>query len=265
MDMSRSTKFKIAEIQQAALDFISQLRENDQVMIVSFDEQIYVHTLPTNDRRVLQRAIRSTKIGYGTSLYEAVDLVINQRLKKVAGRKAIVLFTDGVDTSSRRAHDLTNLSDALELDALIYPIQYDTFAEVQAMKDKPVITQPPISSPIPSKNKSPFPFPIPMGGIGTPGGQGTTAEDYRKAGEYLNEMANRTGGRLYQADSTANLSLAFSNIAAELREYYSLGYYPKEIPAEGKKRKIKVRVNQTGAVVRARNSYVSGKKEKKIN
>ena len=264
LDMSYSTKFKIAEIQQAAMNFINQLRENDRVMVVSFDEQVYVHTQPTNDRQALQRAIRSTKIGYGTSLYEAVDLVINQKFRKINGRKAIVLFTDGVDTTSRRAHDLGNLSDALELDALVYPIQYDTFADVQAMKNKPVIVQQPIPSPIPTQNKSPFPFPLPTGGVGTPSSQGTTPEDYRKAGEYLNGMADRTCGRLYQADSTANLALAFSNIAAELREYYSLGYYPKDAATAGKKHKIKVRVNQPqGAVVRARDSYVVGKKEKK--
>ena len=69
-------------------------------------------------------------------------------------------------------------------------------------------------------------------------------------------MADRTGGRLYKASTTANLALAFSNIAAELREYYSLGYYPKEDAKTGKKRKIKVRVTQTGLIVRARDGYV---------
>ncbi|MGI8638848.1 MAG: hypothetical protein ACR2MG_02700 [Pyrinomonadaceae bacterium] len=110
-------------------------------------------------------------------------------------------------------------------------------------------------------NKSPFPFPIPTSG--TPGNKGTTAEDYRLADEYLDEMANRTGGRLYQASTTANLTTAFSNIANELRQFYSLGYYPKEESETGKRRKIKVRVNKTGLVVRAPGGYVVGKKEEK--
>ncbi len=256
LDMSYSTTFKIAEIQQAAMAFIAQLRENDKVMIISFDEEVHLLCQPTTDRKVMQTAIRSTKIASGTSLYEAVDLVINDKFRKTNGRKAIVLFTDGVDTTSRKAHDLNNLSDALELDALVYPIQYDTFNDVQAIKNRPVIVPPTQPSPIPTQNKSPFPFPIPTNGVGTPSGQGTSAEDYRKADEYLNQMADRTGGRLYQASTTANLALAFSNIAAELREYYSLGYYPKEDAKTGKKRKIKVRVTQTGLVVRARDGYV---------
>jgi VWFA-related protein len=270
LDMSYSAKFKAAEIQQAAMNFINQLRSNDRVLIVSFDEKVYVHTAaPTTDRQALQRAVKATKIGFGTSLYEAVDLVINEKFKKIGGRKAIVLFSDGVDTTSRKAYGLGNLSDALELDALVYPIQYDTFNEVQAIKDKPIVTQPTIPSPIPTQNKSPFPFPFPSGGGGSAGGvgtmdaKGTSVEEYRKGDEYLNEMANRTGGRLYQAGTIDNLTVAFSKIAAELREYYSLGFYPKADAKNGKKHKIKVRVNQDGAVVQARDSYVIGKKEKK--
>lgn len=263
LDMSYSATFKIAEIQQAAMAFITQLRENDKVMIVSFDEEVHLLCQPTTDRKVMQTAIRSTKIASGTSLYEAVDLVINDKFRKINGRKAVVLFTDGVDTTSRKAHDLNNLSDALELDALIYPIQYDTFNDVQAIKNRPVIVPPTQPGPVPTQNKSPFPFPIPTGGVGTPSSQGTSVEDYRKADEYLNQMADRTGGRLYKANTASNLALAFSYIAAELREYYSLGYYPNDNAKVGKKRKIKVRTTQTGLVVRARDGYIVGKKTEK--
>ncbi len=251
LDMSYSAKFKAEEIQAAALAFINQLRPNDKVMVVSFDQDVYVQCEPTNDRKVLQKAIRKTKISYGTSLYDAMDLVINEKFKKITGRKAIVLFSDGVDTSSLKSDDLTNLGDALELDALIYPIEYDTFNEVQSMRNKPVIGSPTSTNPIPTV------------GIGKMSSKGTTAEEYRKADEYLNEMANRTGGRLYQASTLVNLSDAFSNIASELREYYSLGYYPKEESQNGKKHKIKVRVDKQGAAVKARDSYVVGSIDKK--
>lgn len=260
LDMSYSAKFKAEEIQSAALAFIDQLRPSDKVLVVSFDQEVYIHCEPTNDRKILQTAILKTKIDYGTSLYEAMDLVMNEKFKKITGRKAIVIFSDGVDTSSRQSNDLRNLSDALELDALIYPIEYDTFTEVQAMKNKPVIQQPKLPSPIPSKNKNPFPIPT-VGGVGTMDEKGTTVEEYRKAAEYLNELANRTGGRLYKASTIANLSDAFSRIASELREYYSIGYYPKNEMDSGKKYKIKVRVDREGARVKTRDSYVVGKKE----
>ncbi|HEX8246912.1 MAG TPA: VWA domain-containing protein [Pyrinomonadaceae bacterium] len=268
LDMSLSTTFKINEIQNAAIAFTSQLRPNDKVLVVSFSEQVYVLSEATSDRQRIQSAIRSSRIESGTSLYEAVDMVINERFKKIQGRKAVVLFTDGVDTTSRRADAMKNISNALELDALIYPIQYDTFDDVQAIKNKPIISQPnPTGLPLPPTNPNPSPFPFPLpgsgGGIGTPSSQGTSAEDYRKATEYLGELASRTGGRVHQARTTANLALAFSNIAAELRQLYSLGYYPKDEGKTGQRRKIKVRSNKQGLVVKARDSYIVGKKEKK--
>lgn len=262
LDMSYSAKFKAEEIQSAALAFISQLRPKDKVMIVSFDAEIYVNCEPTNDRRVLQNAVRQTKISYGTSLYDAMSLVI-EKLKKVKGRKAIVLFSDGVDTSSKKSTDFLNLRDALELDSLIYPIQYDTFYEVQAMKNKTVVV-PPTQTPVPGRtpDQSPFPFPLPTGGVGTLDSKGTTREEYQKADEYLNELANRTGGRLYPAATTTNLTNAFTKIASELREYYSLGFYPKEDAVPGSKHKLKVKIDRQGLVVKARDSY-SVKKAKK--
>jgi VWFA-related protein len=254
LDMSPSSTFKLPEIQAAANAFIAQLRPRDKVMIVSFDAEYRVLAEATSDRERLKSAIRETKIESGTSLYETIDFVVNQKLKKIDGRKAIVLFSDGVDTTSIKADAIRNLDDVYELDVLIYPIEYNTFNDVQAMKNKPVIFNPQ-GNPIPSTTKNPFPIPLPT----TPGGQGTTIEDYRKAHEYLDELANRTSGRIYRADNTSNLALAFSNIANELRQTYSLGYYPDEGKSV-KKRRLKVRVDQKGAVVRARDSYVAVKR-----
>lgn len=267
LDMSYSATFKIEEIQRAAIDFIDQLRKDDRVMIVSFDEEVHVLSEPTGDRHKLYNAIMQTKIASGTSLYRAVNFVVNERFRRIRGRKAIVLFTDGVDTTSRRVSPLATLRDVQEIDTLIYPIRYDTLADVQRMKNQTVIvppTQPnPLPNPLPGSTPSPFPFPIPTGGVGTPSGQGTSAEDYRRAEEYLDDLANRTGGQVYEASTTGNLSRAFSSIAAELREFYSLGYYLPEGAEEGAKRKIKVVVDQEKVLVKARESYTVGKKAKK--
>lgn len=263
LDMSYSSKFKIDEIQRAALDFIDQLREKDRVMIVSFDEEVHVLSEPTGDRQKLYAAIMQTKIGSGTSLYYAVNFVVNQRFRKISGRKAIVLFSDGVDTTSTSISPLKNLRDVQEIDTLVYPIRYDTFADVQRMKNQTIIVPPTQPSPIPTSKPNPFPFPIPTGGTGTPSGQGTSAEDYRRAEAYLNDLANRTGGQMYEANTTVNLSRAFSSIAAELREFYSVGYYLPEDAKEGEKRRVKVEVDREKVSVKARDSYTVGGKKKK--
>ncbi len=255
IDMSYSTTFKIAEIQNAAIAFIDQLRPQDKVIVISFDEDVHVLCEATNDRQAIYRAIKSTKIATGTSLYEAVDLVMNDRLRLIDGRKAIILFTDGVDTTSRRSNDLQNLSDAMELDSLIYTIRYDTFADVQAMKNRGVIAKPPvIVSPVPTSGGSPFPFPMPT--VGTPSTKGTTAEEYERAEQYLTELAERTGGRIYQASTLGNLADAYSKIASELREFYSIGYYPKEDRVAGKRASVKIKVDREGLVVRSREGYI---------
>jgi Ca-activated chloride channel family protein len=263
LDMSYSSNFKISEIQQAAIDFIDQLRPEDKVMVVAFDEEVQILSEPTGDRQKLYGAIMKTKIGSGTSLYGAVNFVVNQRLRKISGRKAIVLFTDGVDTTSYSIGPNQTLRDIEELDVLVFPIRYDTFADVQRMKNQPVIIPPTRPSPIPTSTPNPLPFPIPTGGVGTPGGQGTSIEDYRRAEQYLNDLANRTGGRVYEASTTGYLRRAFSSIASELREFYSIGYYLPEGAAEGERRRIKVKVDRENVSVAARDHYTVGKKAKK--
>lgn len=262
LDMSYSSTFKIADIQNAAISFIDQLRPQDRVMVISFDEDVHVLCEATGDRQQIYRAIKSTRIATGTSIYDAVDVVINERLRRIEGRKAIILFTDGVDTTSRRATDVANRSDAMELDSLVYPIRYDTFADVQRMKNKTGLPMP-APTPVPTTGSDKkIPFPISILGSGGAGSRGTTAEEYRFAEEYLEDLANKTGGRMYLASSLGNLAEAFSRIASELREFYSLGYYPSNDRVQGRTANIKIRVDQPGLVVRAREGYIVRRKSK---
>ncbi|MBK8305497.1 MAG: VWA domain-containing protein [Chloracidobacterium sp.] len=126
IDVSPSTQFKIGEIQDAASAFVDQLRPSDRVMVISFDESVHVLTPATNNRYQLKNAIRQLEFGDGTSLYEAVNYVIDNQLRQIQGRKAVVLFSDGVDTTSSRANYASTLRESEEVDALFYTIRYDT-------------------------------------------------------------------------------------------------------------------------------------------
>ena len=88
---------------------------------------------------------------------------------------------------------------------------------------------------------------------------GPNPGDYRRADEYLHEIAQESGGRYFRGGTLVGLSSAFAELADELRRQYSIGYYP---PAglSGQRRSIKVRVNQPGLVVKARESYVYSQK-----
>ena len=258
IDTSGSTRFRLEDIQNAAVTFVNQLRRDDKVMVVSFDNDVEVLSEFTSDRYRLRDAIMRTRTGDSTRLYDAVDLVINQRLNRVDGRKAVVLFTDGVDTTSRHASFESNLRDAEELDALIYPVQYDTYADMSGGGGSGWPGSRAPSSPIDILIQI-------LGGVsgggnsrsgGGGGGPGTSRGDYDLANRYLHELSEVTGARKYQADSIQNISVAFSNIAEELRRQYSLGYYPKNPAQAGERRQIRVRVNQPNLAVRTRDSYI---------
>lgn len=263
LDTSPSTQFRLEDIQDAAISFVNQLRPDDKVMIVSFNDEIKVLTELTNDRAKLQRAIQRTHTGDGTRLYDAVDMVINQQLSRIQGRKAIVLFTDGVDTTSRRATYQSNVMDVQELDALVYTVQYDTSGDVGAMGGPNFPTGPVdvwgqiLGGIFGGGGRSGGGRRGGGGGGGWPGsGRGRGGYDYELADHYLQELSDSSGGRQYHAESIQNMSYAFSNVAEELRRQYSIGYYPKRPPQPNQRRQIRVRTNQPNLAVRARDSYI---------
>jgi VWFA-related protein len=251
IDTSGSTNFRLEDIQDAAIAFVNQLKPADRVLVVSFDEDIRVQAEPTSDRAALTKAIRRTRTGGGTRLYDAVDFVIKERLRKIEGRKAVVLFTDGVDTTSRRASYESTLREAEELDALIYPVSYNTSRGSTRGGG-------PMQLPLPGgRGGIILGLPFPRSGTNGPiGGGGPTDRDLRRADAYLHALANATGGRLYNGDSVLGLSQAFAWVAEELRRQYSLGYYPKAAGQAGQRRKLKVSVNRPELVVLARDSYI---------
>jgi VWFA-related protein len=175
-------------------------------------------------------------------LYDAVEFALTKRLNKIEGRKAIVLFTDGVDTTSRGASYGENLEDAEESDAVVFPIYYNTFLDNRS-------------------GNIGLPIPFPNGGIlnPTPRGTGTTAEEYAVGKSYLEAIAAYTGGRVYDAGASRfGLQSTFEAIAEELKRQYSIGYYPIDEGKRGERKNIKVRVYRPSVIVRARDSYIVG-------
>lgn len=257
LDTSPSTQFRLEDIQDAAISFVNQLRPDDKVMVVSFNNNISVLTDFTTDRQRLTRAITRAHTDDGTRLYDAVDMVMNRELNKIQGRKAVVLFTDGVDTTSKRATYDSNVMDAQELDALVYVVQYDTAGDMAQVGNVPVMRPGDIFGQI-------------LGGIfgggggmggrrggggGYPG-RGRVPNDYQLGDQYLRELSTSTGGRQYRADSLQNMSYAFANVAEELRRQYSIGYYPRQPGQPGQRHQIRVRAKEPNLAVRARETYV---------
>lgn len=262
IDVSPSTQFRIDEIQNAAITFINQLRSGDRVMVISFDQDVHVLSPVTNNRNVLRNAIRQTQFGDGTSLYEAVDYVIDQQLRQIDGRKAVVLFTDGVDTTSRNSTYDGTLRATEEVDALFYPIRYDTQRDMngggggggQGRRRGGRVTMGDILGAI-----------LTGGNVNVGrGGGGIGSAEYERGRRYLETLAQNSGGRKFEAQSLYNVEAAFSGIAEELRRQYSLGYYPENVGKIGDRKQIKIRVMRPGVVVRAKNSYIVGQSDRNL-
>jgi Ca-activated chloride channel family protein len=254
IDISPSTKYRMDEIHYAAVTFVNQLRPADKVMVVAFDQKVRLLTPePTGDKQAIFAAIYKATFGSGTSLYEAVSAVSDIDAMRVAGRKAVVLFTDGVDTTSKTATYDSTLAASEESDALIYPIRYNTenMGVVSTSSGQPVALPDDIAAMMRQRGIAIDPR-LTAGN----GAKGTAPADYARGKAYLEKLAENSGGRIFEASSNDNLQQSFASVAEELRRQYSIGYYPSKEGQPGDHRSVKIKVNIPKAVVRAKSGYV---------
>ncbi|MFN2576823.1 MAG: VWA domain-containing protein [Pyrinomonadaceae bacterium] len=326
LDTSDSTQEKLAQIQRAAIGFLDQLGPNDKVKIISFDGQLHDWTDFTSNKAILRDAISKTRTAHDTRVYDAVQLALNS-LRPIQQRKAIVIFTDGMDWHSESSTFESTIRDLDESGVIVYPIRFDTRAETEQLARKQeaestgvglpttsVLRQPPNGT-TPTTFPSSDPFPVPAQPRGTlpipppsvifgrqnrlppstsptdPFPDTTPRSDprnrdpnrdpnrnpgpsqpprtapkndtisgmldnlYLMADSYLHDLADRSAGHLYRADTVASLPQAFAAIADELRTQYLLGYYPSNKNQDGAYRKIQVKTSRKEVSVRARPGY----------
>lgn len=265
LDMSPSVQGNTEAIQDAAIDFVRQLRPDDRVMVISFDRKIDYLTDFTNDRRILERAIRSVSTGSGTSVYDAVYETVTRKLRNVDGRKALILFSDGEDTTSNKASYDDAVSIVTESDVLVYGLRYASDGGGN------IHVNPWPRSPIPN---IPFPFPWPFpkrrrGGnftstnfSGQPPVANSTANFQRRGGrggrngDFMADIAEAGGGPVFDAQTVGDMRGLANKIAEELRHVYQISYYPTNSLSNGGYRAIRIRVkNRDDIAVRHRKGY----------
>ena len=135
LDTSDSTQDKLPLIQRAAISFLNQLGPRDRVKIISFDSEVRDLNDFTSDKAVLRGAIEKTATGQGTRVYDAMQMALDM-LRPVQQRKAIVLFTDGVDWHSDRSTFDSTTHDLDESGVIVYPIRFDTRAFTEQLARK---------------------------------------------------------------------------------------------------------------------------------
>jgi len=111
LDTSASMSQKLKAAQDGAIGFVERLAAADVAQVINFDDRATVAQPFTADRAALERAIRNTASGGSTSLYLALYVALNDlaqihgRAPEEIRRQAIVLLSDGEDTSSPIDYD----------------------------------------------------------------------------------------------------------------------------------------------------------------
>jgi len=103
IDTSGSVRYKLPFEQDVSVAFLnSVLRPGvDQASVVTFDSSIDLRQSYTDDQLLLASAVRRTRSGGATRLYDALSFLLNGTLTDGNGRRAIILLTDGDDNVSR--------------------------------------------------------------------------------------------------------------------------------------------------------------------
>jgi Ca-activated chloride channel family protein len=102
MDISGSMKYaeKMESAKAAAIAYVDQMRAADEAGLITFDTEIQYVQPTTSDRKRLKAAIEELQTGSDTAMYDAVYEGIDL-LQAIAGRKAVIVLTDGMDNRSR--------------------------------------------------------------------------------------------------------------------------------------------------------------------
>jgi Ca-activated chloride channel family protein len=252
LDTSGSTEFKLAKIQNAAIEFVHQLHPDDEVAVLSFADDVRLQTDFSINRDRNEYGIKKTRTGEWTVEYEAVWLALEDVLKPIKTRKALVLFTDGVDTRSHLVSEKETLDLAKETQATIYCVYFDTQSDQGRQRNPgsypsslPPIVIAPTSPPI----------------YGGPSWPGSASDEYRRGREYLGKLAEFSGGLVFEG--MQDLSYAFAEVARELASQYSIGYYSTDTRHDGKFRNVEVRLNKPDLVARTKKGYFAKKDRKK--
>jgi Ca-activated chloride channel homolog len=229
MDVSGSTRSYMKLMKKAATEFADEVGEDDRVAVAQFNSRVRLTQEFTSDVNAARKAVERLHSGGGTAFYDALLTCVNEYVRNVVGRKAIVVFTDGVDNKlygnpndASRSSFQDLYARLQETDAIIYTIFLD------------------------SRGKH------------RPDDADDSFAAYQTAMAELKTIARLTGGRTYAPAEPEDLSHVYAEIADDLRIQYLLSYASSNPPQNGEWRSIHVDIHDhPEATVRTRTGYTA--------
>ncbi len=262
LDSSTSMERKISTATRAVDRFLRDIHLDDDIFLMTFDQSVRLRQDFTSDREKLSAALDKVGLASGTSLYDGVIDSLNRLRKGKYPKKAILLISDGMDTTSSSSYDKARIA-VRESEALVYAlgIAPDGATRGPMSEKPPASTSPGRRTPptFPTPGGTPFPFPIPGGRYSQfPSGNSRSSDMDAVDMKILNTFADASGGKawLINADNRrTRLQEALDEIADELRNQYSLGYYPTHDLKDGKWHRIELAMKNRGYSVRYKEDY----------
>jgi Ca-activated chloride channel family protein len=217
---SMSGRLKTTSARMAAVQILSSLDPEDEVALAGFDHRYFGLVRFSRNRQEILAAFDAVERFGSTALHDALDRGAQDLASHGEGRRAIVVITDGIDTSSRKTPDEV-IARSRALDVPIYSVS------VLSPLDDP-------SSPRFAGKERPA-----AGTLGS---------------ELLARYARMSGGAAFVVSEFGALQQAAARIVGELKHQYRLGYDAP--PGPSRFRRIEVRTTRKGVVVRTRSGYV---------
>jgi VWFA-related protein len=250
---------KIRAAQSALGRFLYDLLDrDDELFLYRFSNDPILLQNWTTDRALLSRALGRIVPNGGTAMYDAVAEAIPLAEEGKNRKKALLVISDGNDTSSRI--DVREVKQLVrESEVLVYAIGIDGDPEPAFRRQPRAPTRIPLPLPFPpGRGRSGWPPRQPpiSGPAGPGGGTWGAASDDRVNVVALRDMTDDSGGRTEIIRDTGDLNPATASIANELNQQYYLGY-AAGAKKDGRWHTIRVEVRKGAYRVRARRGYVA--------
>jgi len=278
IDTSGSMANKLPQAVDALERFVRTIQPEDDVFLMRFSSGVELMLDFTGDRELFSRAARRLRAVGSTHLYDALADALDRVRQGRHQKKALVLITDGEDTSSHVTfNEVLEMARASEVMAYCIGIgqrergsqERIGAGQPQTGGSWPGSTWPGARLPLPI----PIPLPIPLpGGIpggrrtpmprGSPGGgpQTSRADLETVDMQVLEAIADATGGRAFHLQRVDgggqdSIDATTQQISDELRHQYTVGYYPTNTVRDGSYRRIDLSTRQAGVQLRYRRGY----------
>lgn len=243
LDMSGSTLGFRDVIRQSAFRFIDALAPADKIAVLEFNDKVNLLNDFTVNRKSIANSVNSANGRGKTQLYKALDFALSKLANEGNRRKAIIVLTDGADSSLRQIDQkLLEKAGKTEIANTINPENSPGFNLILAKSDNQAVTIYPLALPTGDPSRLAEPTPV------------QTAL-YTASRARLRLLAERTGGTFNAINRLEDMGRIYATVAADLRALYTIEYAPADTNRNGKWRQIKIEVPNSELISRTRTGY----------